>query len=298
MYTQSIATGTAGAAVPMTRIAIPRAGARTVIDNAAGGALALEFNPCDAALDCCGDDLTFTLRDGGSVSVRGYFAAADGTLPDFVLPDGTVSTAMDIQIDRVNTPIGGPQRTAGALPSFAVVVTVAAGGADAAFALRAAHPRGGEDPDMVLRTGKDHDLLILKAENARRFGAVHRAWLESLSDPQLAAMPVEDIWINAKGDAGWMRDPAAGWFRDLVARYNGLTGKNIRPEVYFAADAAGISALSLFLLESGALDVGEIIAMQRCFGGPAQTRHPDGVFFSFPSRSAGRCGGTFATLRH
>ena len=99
----------------------PAAGANTTVDSSAGGQLQLTFDPSTANVDRSGNDLTFQVDGGGTVTVRDFFAVGDESLPSLRLPDGTVVASTDFfegsGLDM--TTAAGPGAGAGAAGSGA-----------------------------------------------------------------------------------------------------------------------------------------------------------------------------------
>lgn len=66
----------------------PLAGQNLNVDMVPGSAVQLPFEPGEASVSRSGNDLTFELDDGGSVTISDFFVSADGELPLLILPGG------------------------------------------------------------------------------------------------------------------------------------------------------------------------------------------------------------------
>ena len=99
-------------------IPYPLSGQTYSVDMIPAGAVRLSFNPDDATVTRSGDNLTFVLEQGGSVTINDFFVVEDGgDLPELILPDGAVVPAAlafgDSDLDL--TTAAGPGAT-GAAP--------------------------------------------------------------------------------------------------------------------------------------------------------------------------------------
>ena len=105
-----------------TILDLPAPGEAVSVEIVPGNAVQLSFNPEDATASRSGDDLVFTMDNGGSVTANGFFSTGeDGTLPQLLLPTGedvpvTVAFAdVDFEIETAAGPTAsGGEESSGA----------------------------------------------------------------------------------------------------------------------------------------------------------------------------------------
>lgn len=80
-----------------TGVTVPtaQAGGSASVASEAGATLRFQFDPAAADISREGADLVFSLDNGGTVTIGGFFEVGDNSLPDLSLPDGTVVSAND-----------------------------------------------------------------------------------------------------------------------------------------------------------------------------------------------------------
>jgi hypothetical protein len=80
--------------------AMPDAGQRVTIPVIPGCTVGFAFDPAHADAERVGDDLLFTLDNGGAVTLQNFFVADEhGGLPNLRLPDGTITGSLDFFAD-------------------------------------------------------------------------------------------------------------------------------------------------------------------------------------------------------
>lgn len=77
------------------RISKPSAHEKLNFVSIPGGVIAFDFDPAAAAFARFGNDLTLEVNEGGSVTLSGFFAVGDQSLPSLSLPDGNTVASAD-----------------------------------------------------------------------------------------------------------------------------------------------------------------------------------------------------------
>ncbi len=85
-----------GSSIP---VPVPAANASIIVESAPASVLKFTFDPAQATTERSGNDLVFTLNQGGKVTLHNFFAVGDEALPTLELPSGAQVASADFFAD-------------------------------------------------------------------------------------------------------------------------------------------------------------------------------------------------------
>lgn len=91
----------------LSHIADPGAGVHRNISFVPGEKISLDFDPGEAKSEQSGNDLVFDFPGGGRVTITNFFAADENSLPQFILPGGSVLSAKALLVSLDISPVAG-----------------------------------------------------------------------------------------------------------------------------------------------------------------------------------------------